>query len=93
MARMIRKQLYIEPWQEEMLKRRSREKGVTEAELIRQGIEYVLSNDNDREVARLEAWRKIHAFVDKLKSMDVPQKGRDWTREELYEEKLSRYLR
>lgn len=93
MARMIRKQLYIEPRQEEMLKRRSRELGIAEAELIRQGIEHVLSSDGDREVARLDAWRQIRAFVDKLKNLDVPQTGRDWTREELYEERLSRYPR
>ena len=36
MSRMIRKQVYIEPEQEELLKRRAKELGISEAALIRQ---------------------------------------------------------
>jgi hypothetical protein len=93
MARMIRKQLYIEPWQDELLKKRSRELGVTEAELIRRGIAQVLSDVDEREQRRQEAWNDIMAFIEKLKKIDAPQKHRDWTREEIYEERLSRYSR
>ena len=39
MGRMIRKQVYIEPEQEELLKRRSKELGISEAALIRQAID------------------------------------------------------
>jgi hypothetical protein len=93
MARMIRKQLYIEPWQDQLLKKRSQELGVTEAELMRQGIAQVLSGVDEREQRRQEAWNDIMAFIEKLKKIDAPQKGRDWTREEIYEERLSRYSR
>jgi hypothetical protein len=93
MARMIRKQLYIEPWQDELLKKRSRELGVTEAELMRRGIAQVLSDVDEREQRRQEAWNDIMAFIEKLKKIDAPQKDRDWTREEIYEERLSRYSR
>lgn len=93
MARMIRKQLYIEPWQDHLLKKRSQELGVTEAELIRRGIAQVLSEGDERERERQEAWNDIMAFVERLGKVDAPQTGRDWTREEIYEERLSRYSR
>ena len=38
MGAMVRKQVYIEAGQEQFLKRRAAELGVTEADLIRQGI-------------------------------------------------------
>ena len=38
---MIRKQVYIEQRQERLLKRRARELRVTEAELIRRGIDQI----------------------------------------------------
>jgi hypothetical protein len=42
MAVMIRKQVYIRPDQESRLKRAAADEGVTEAEIIRRGIEAVL---------------------------------------------------
>lgn len=41
MARMIRKQVYIEPRHEEILKRMSRERRVTESDLIRACIDAI----------------------------------------------------
>ncbi|MBI3977766.1 MAG: hypothetical protein HY331_06235 [Chloroflexi bacterium] len=92
MAQMIRKQVYIEPRQEELLKRRARELGVSEAELIRRGIDLV-----SRAPVRLppdrQAWKEFMAFIQEHRQMDVPQTGRTWTREELYDERLERYSR
>lgn len=90
MPRMIRKQVYIEPEQDALLKRRARELGVSEAALIRRGIE---------EVARLgapggfdrKAWQEELSFMRERAKMRVPQTGRTWTREELYEERLERF--
>ncbi len=91
MAKMIRKQVYIEPEQEEMLKRRSRELGVSEAELIRRGIE---------EVARPRVsffdpklLEEALEFMKARAKIEVPQTGRTWTRDELYEERLERLSR
>ena len=42
MGRMIRKQVYIEPEQEKLLKQQAKRLGVSEAELIRRGIEQVV---------------------------------------------------
>jgi hypothetical protein len=83
MRRMVRKQIYIEPRQEEMLKRLARELGVPEAEIIRQGID---------EVARAgqplppdgRAWEEEKAFITQRRRLRMPQTGRAWTREELY---------
>jgi hypothetical protein len=63
MAIMVRKQIYIQKQQEAFLKRRARELGTTEAELIRQAI--------DRQVAfRLKpdrsVWRKEREYIQKL---------------------------
>ena len=38
---MIRKQVYIEPRHERMLKRRAKQRGVTEAEIIREALDGV----------------------------------------------------
>ena len=39
MAQMIRKQVYLEPRQDRVLKRQSRRRGVTEAEIIREALD------------------------------------------------------
>ena len=87
MARMIRKQVYIEPGQEELLKRRSRELGVSEATLIRRGIEEVAHRSSSTVLDR-RAWEEALAFMKERARMKVPQTGRSWTREELHEERL-----
>jgi len=92
MSRMVRKQVYIEPRQEEILKKRAKEIGVTEAELIRRGIEYVIRGEVTMP-PNLEAWEEAKAFIQERMKLDVPQTGRQWTREELYEERLGRFSR
>jgi transposase-like protein len=84
---MVRKQIYIEPRQEEMLKRLARELGVAEAELIRQGIDQVARG---RQVVPRDehAWEEEKAFIAKRRRLNVPQTGRAWTRGELYDERL-----
>lgn len=90
MSRMIRKQIYIEPRQDAALKRRAAELGVSEAELIRRGITFVAFGPVGQS-DRMEAWREIEAFIESYRHRAVPQTGRDWTRDELYDERLQRY--
>jgi hypothetical protein len=92
MARMIRKQVYIEPEQEDLLKRRSRELGVSEAALIRRGIDEV-ARRGPPGVFDKKAWEEELAFMEERARMKVPQTGRSWTRDELYEERLERFSR
>jgi hypothetical protein len=106
MSRMVRKQVYIEPRQDEMLKRRARELGVSEAELIRRAIEEASGAPHDREAERLaaleelkgfmlrrRAWHEAKSFIEQRMGIVAPQTGRGWTRDELYEERLARYSR
>lgn len=92
MTRMIRKQVYIEARHERELKRRARELGVSEAELIRRGID-ALAVATPPLPRSDQAWREMLAYIRKRRMMRVPQTGRRWTREELYEERLQRYAR
>jgi len=84
MAKMLRKQVYIEPRQEILLKQLVRETGMTEAELIRQAI------DRQMKVIRfprqnLRAWQEERAFIARLIQQGPAPGGRSWRREDLYE--------
>lgn len=92
MARMVRKQIYIEPVQDEKLKKRAKERGVSEAELIREGINRAL--ETTVELPRnLRAWQEAKQFMLERMKMKVPQAGRTWTRDELYDERLNKFSR
>jgi hypothetical protein len=84
-TRMIRKQVYIREDQESRLKRAAKELGVTESELIRRGVDQATA-----QVAKgprdPQAWAELMEFVKKRGQMQVPQTGRSWTRDELYED-------
>ncbi len=88
---MVRKQVYIEPEQDERLKRHAEALGVTESELIRQGIDLVTK---PRRLPEDEAlWQDALAFMRERGSLEVPQGRRTWTRDELYEERLDELAR
>ena len=92
MARMIRKQVYIEPRHEELLKRRSNELGISEAELIRRAIEQVAWGPVRGQVDR-SAWEAAKVFIQQRRRLEAPQTGRAWTRDQLYDERLERFSR
>ena len=92
MGRMIRKQVYIEPEQDELLKRRSKELGISEAALIRQAIDR-LGAAGGGSLPRQPAWEEAKRVIQERMKLRVPQTGRSWTREEIYEERLARYSR
>lgn len=84
MATKVRKQVYIEPHQEAILKRLAREQGITEAEIIRRAIDAhtrtfrLLTRD-------LRAWEKERAFIQGLIRQGPVAGKRTWQREDLYE--------
>lgn len=84
MTRMVRKQVYIEPRQETLLKRLARETGATEADLIRQAIdrqtEALLFPRRD-----LRAWQEERDFIRRLIEQGPVPGERRWRREDLYE--------
>jgi len=65
MAKMVRKQIYIEPRQEATLKRMVRESNTTEAELIRQAIDQQVSGALYLPVIRAPgAGERVHSQFD-----------------------------
>ena len=83
MSKMIRKQVYIEPEQEVLLKRLSREQGLTEAELIRSGI--VKLSSRSHVVRDITFWEEEKRFIRSLMKKGPLKGQRRWTREDLYE--------
>lgn len=91
MARMVRKQIYVRPEQDAVLKQKAEKLGISEAELIREYIDEGTQRPTASE--KKKAWEEELAFIKERAKMRVPQTGRDWTRDELYEERLERYSR
>jgi hypothetical protein len=95
MAQMIRKQIYIQKSQEEHLKKVAEARGVSEAEIIRRALDNEMRLASDyRPAYDHEAWNRIVAFWEELdKRGPVEPHPRDWKREDLYEERMSRHDR
>lgn len=87
---MIRKQVYIDPRHERLLKRLAAARGVAESVLIREGIERVAAGPARRAPDR-RAWERLLRFSRERARIKVKQTGRSWTREQIYEERLGRY--
>ena len=92
MAQMIRKQVYIEPAQDSILKQRARMMGIKEAEVIRRAI--------DRQMALLgpgfhdlEAWEREKVYIAERMAGGSVSGGRKFRREDAYKERLERYGR
>lgn len=83
MAEMIRKQVYIEPRQERLLKERARKYRVTEADLIRRAIDRGLEQTAGR-IPDPDAWKAFKRRVAPRKGIE-PRTVRRWTRDELYQ--------
>jgi predicted DNA-binding protein len=94
--KMVRKQVYIEPEQDKKLKRLAKQLGMTEAELIRRGIDLV-EDYSDTDEARKKAWAEELAYMKRRAQQypAIPDGNRTWTRDETYDERpeyLSRRL-
>jgi hypothetical protein len=92
MAQMIRKQVYIEPLQDAILKKRARMLGITEAEVIRKAIDGQTAFLHPG-IRDLKAWEREKAFIAKRMADGSLPGDRKFRREEAYEERLGRYGR
>ncbi|WP_017327872.1 hypothetical protein [Synechococcus sp. PCC 7336] len=86
----IRKQVYIEPHQELLLKSLCKQTGNSEAELIRQAIDnHLAQRGGDREFIssrdHLTAWESETIFISEHRQRAPSPGKRDWSREDLYE--------
>ena len=90
MSRMIRKQIYIEPMQDALLKRRARELGMSEAQLIRRCLDELERQAVTPPMDR-QAWQDELSFIQRrAQAVTGRQERRSWTREELYAERIER---
>lgn len=88
---MVRKQIYLKKSQSTKLKRQARLRGISEVELIREAIERQIEEATAR--PQNDGWAKERAFIQSLIEQGPVAGKRTWTREDLYEERMSRYAR
>ena len=90
---MIRKQLYIDPSQDAALKRKARELGVSEAELVRRALDNALSSPASK-TKRISALQAVLKDAKALsKTHRVPENYR-FNREDAYDDtRLERWNR
>ncbi len=92
MSQLVRKQIYIKKRQNTLLKRQAKQRGISEAEFIREALDKQLSQAITRPAKPdPEAWERALAFMKALHAQGpLPDRPRDWKREDLYEERLTR---
>lgn len=83
MARMKRKQIYLDVDQDRRLRALSRRQRRSESDLIREGIKRVL----DEPPLDRAAWEREKAFIESLIQKGPVPGGRTWKREDLYDER------
>jgi predicted DNA-binding protein len=84
MARMVRKQIVIEPEQERALEAHAKALGVSQSALIREAIDALLK-DAEEQAQRKAAWEAIEDLWRRADREGWGSGGRTWTREELHE--------
>lgn len=87
MPQMVRKQVYIEHRQERRLKRQAQYLGVSEADIVRRGLDLALGQ-SDEGFRDTEAWKEELRFIKKRARLPALGRKRTWTREDLYESRL-----
>lgn len=84
--RMIRKQIYIHKWQDSLLKGMAKQRGVSEAEVIRQALEREAAENESAELVQGQALQTLIGFARALRERPEFQRGDpyNWDRRELY---------
>lgn len=92
---MVRKQIYIPRQQDALLKRLAKQRGVSEAEVIRQALAREIEAPAFVQRDRKKALDEMFAFVESLKTRPefMAREPYKWNRSDLYEERESRWLR
>ena len=93
MAKMLRKQIYIEKRQQAVLRRLAKKRGISEAELIRQAIEREALLSAARSVVQDRSALEDFIRFGLSRHATKDTTTRAWTRDELYDERLGRYGR
>lgn len=92
LSQMVRKQIYISKRQQQLLKRVARKRRVSEALLIREAIDHQLQNVEHVASLKSEAWQRAFGLMKSLHAQGpLPNRPRQWTRDELYAERINQY--
>jgi hypothetical protein len=92
MSEMVRKQFYIHKRQHILLRRLSRARGVSEAEIVRQAIEREATGVSPQSpLPDRAAWEEIVEFVEARKALGPAGEPYQWNRQDAYEERESRF--
>jgi hypothetical protein len=87
---MVRKQVYIEAEQDDEIKRLAQQLGVTEAYVIRRGIELVKRDLKEPKTLDIEAGRRLLGKLrERASAGPRSDGGRTWTREDAYDERIA----
>ena len=91
---MIRKQLYLEETQDQALKQRARELGISEAELVRRALDAALYPKDNAHLAtpRRAALTKLLDDAKRLSETHAFPKTYHFDRDALYDEREDRWL-
>jgi len=85
MSAKVRKQIYIDPEQEESLRRLSDLLGMSEAQLIRQAIDAQTLRLRSRTPPDPNAWKVEREFIRSLIEQGPLEGSRSWRREDAYD--------
>jgi len=84
MPTKVRKQIYIEPRQNRLLKQLVRIRGDSEAEIIRRAIDEY-ARDMQFPARDLDAWEEEKEYIQSLMAKGPVEGKRTWRREDLYD--------
>ena len=90
-TQMIRKQIYLPKRLDDTLKRLSKRRGVSEAEIIRQALEHEGSGRSRQPRDNRAAVEEILRFSDERLALAGSAKPYVWNRDEIYEERENRW--
>jgi hypothetical protein len=93
MSEMVRKQIYIKRRQQALLKRLAEERGLSEAEIVRQAIDREARHVVSSEVqSSQEAWENARKLMLELAALGpLENQPRLWKRDDAYEDRENRY--
>ncbi len=83
MARMVRKQIVLDPELERELERKAEELGVSQSEVVRRALSGFFGDDERKK--RMTAWREAREISNAAAVRGVGSGGRRFTREEMNE--------
>ncbi len=85
MRRLVPKHFYITFEQDKLLRRHSRELGVSQSAITRRAIDGVIRPAQYLPLDHA-AWEEALRFIEGRLAMKVPKTNRRWTRDELHED-------